>query len=116
MNRLARHGAPVRNEQQHRGVHLECRAGERDTARDGIVDPAGPGPPGHQQVDGEGGGDGRALEVPSLAARVLGDRGHRHIEPRQPREAAEDKEGEAYVVHGRPDADREGYDCGGDAE
>lgn len=81
-----------------------------------MADPALRQPVRHQGVEGERRRDGRALEVARLAGGVLGDRRHRHVEARQPRQAAEHEEGKAQVVERRADAEREGDRGGGDAK
>ncbi|KAL2255067.1 hypothetical protein VTK26DRAFT_4202 [Humicola hyalothermophila] len=116
VNRPAGHQAAVQDKQQHDRVQLEGGASEPDAARERVVYPAARQPPGHEGVERERRRDRRALKVLGLARGVLGYGRGGHVEAREARQAAEHEEGQAEVVDGRADADREGDGCGGDAE
>lgn len=81
-----------------------------------LEDPAAVDPVGHDGVDAERRGDGRALEELALAGGVLGERRHGDVEAREAREAAEHEEGQAEGVDDGAQADGEGHHRGGDAE
>lgn len=71
-NGAADHQAPVGDENQQRGVELEGRPPGNDAERQVLQQPPVVQPVGHDGVDAEGRGDGRALEVLALARGVLG--------------------------------------------
>lgn len=118
MNRFACHKAAMDHENRHNGVELEHTPREPDTARDGLVDCARVDPVGHEGVQTQRGGDGRALKVGGLTRGVLGDVAAvgGDVEAREAGQAAEDEEGEANVVERGAHADGEGDDCGGETE
>lgn len=110
MQRLTAHQRTVNNKQRNNRMHLERASLEPQSTRHLVQDPSLGDPPCHERVEAQRRGDGRTLEVRRLAGRILGDdaAGRRHIEPRQPREPAEHKDGEQYVVKGCAHADGEG--------
>jgi len=116
MQRLARHQAAVNHKEGDDGMNLKHGVGKHDSAGDRIVGPAARHPPGHQSVQGERGGDGRALKVGGLARGVFGYRGRGHVESCEAGQAAEDEKGETQVVEGGTDADCEGGSGGSDTE
>lgn len=116
MQALTAHKTPVDHEQERDGVDLERGAGEPEAAGDGAEDAVLRDPVGHEGVEAERRGDGRALEVARLAGGVLGDVGRGDVEPREAREAAEHEGGQAGVVEGGAEADAEGYAGWGEAE
>lgn len=116
MDGLAGHEAAVQHEDDDDGVEGEGGVGEPEASRDGVVDPALGDPVGHDGVKPQAGGDRGALEVVRFARGVLGDRRRRHVEARQPCEAAQHEEGQAHVVQRRAHADREGHHGRGEAE
>ena len=82
------------------------------------ADPAAGEPQRHPGVERQAAGDGQALEVARLAGRVVRDAAlaRRHVEAREPRQAAQHEEGEREPVEARAQAERE-RGCGGrDAE
>lgn len=99
-------------------MHLQPAApSQRDTERQGVVDPAHPGPHGHDARQGQTGeGDRGALEVLGLARLVLGEHGDGDVEASQTGEAAEGVEGQDERVERGAEADGEGEDGGGSAE
>lgn len=97
-------------------VELERRPLQRDAQRQLGVDPALADEVGHHADEGEAGRDRRALEVVRLARGVLGQLRDRHVEAREPGEAAEDEDGEEDVVGRRAKAEGEGGGGGGHAE
>lgn len=98
------------------GVELEGGIREQQPAGHLVEDPAPAHPPGHDGVDAQGGGDGRALEVARLACSVLWDRRRRHVEPRQPREPAQHEHRQQHRVERRAQPDRECHTGRGEAE
>lgn len=116
MQRLTAHKATVDEEDEDDGVELESGTLEQQPPGDLIEDPAAAHPPGHDGVDSQGGGDGRALEVAGLSGRILGDRRRRHVEPRQPREPAQHEHRQQHRVERRAQPDRECHTGRGEAE
>lgn len=106
---LTTHEAAVNQEQEHDGVDLERGAREPSAAWHGVEDAVLRHPPGHEGVEPQRRGDGRALEVARLARRILGDVGCRDVEAGQAREAAEHEDGETGMVEGCAEADAEGH-------
>lgn len=97
-------------------MNLEYRISEPDAAGNSVVDPAVRGPPGHQSVKRQGSWDRGSLEVLRFAGRVLGYYLRRDVEAGESRQTAENKKGEAEVVEGCADTDRECDYCWADAE
>lgn len=116
MQTLAAHETAVDDEQERDGVDLEGGSGEPEAAGDVGEDAVLRDPPGHEGVEAQGRGDGRALEVARLAGGVLGDVGGRDVEASEAREAAEHEEHETCVVESRAQADAEGYAGRGQTE
>lgn len=113
---LARHQAAVEHKQQRNRVQFVGGAGKPGAQRQVVEDPILADPVGHERVEAQARGDGRALKVGRLAGLVLGNDGGRHVEAGETGEAAEDEEGEQNVVDGGADTDREGNGGGGDTK
>ena len=99
----------MQDEQSHNRVELEPGSLKHGTKRQVFVNPTLGDPIGHQRVQTQSGGDGRALKVGRLARRVLGDRGNGHVESCQTGQTAKDEKGQEDVVDWRAQTEAEGY-------
>lgn len=81
-------------------MHLDGTPRKPHPAGQRVVHPAPGQAPGHQRVEPQRRGDGRALEVARLAGAVLGDARGGDVEAGEAGQAAEDEEGEEEVVEG----------------
>lgn len=106
MYRLARHQNTAEHEQANDGVEFEHRVLGPGPQRQVLQDPALAHPVRHQPGDSQRGRDGRAFKVLALPRGVLGYIGHRDVEARQARQAAEHKERQEEVVDGGAQAQR----------
>lgn len=70
-------------------------------------------PIGHESVQSQRGGYGSSLEVLGLARGVLRDIVRRNVEARETGQAAQNEEGETYVVGWGAHANGKSHDCGG---
>lgn len=94
MYTLTAHQTTTEDEDTQDGMDFRPRALRPHAQRQLLQDPALLDPIRHRRHDGQRRRDGRSLEILRLSCRIFGQGGDGDVEASQPRQAAQDEEGQ----------------------